>query len=125
MGQSGDISIRLKNLKKDKGGSLITCLFNKESGFPDDGRKAVKILKSGLQDEIIIPEIPNGRYALVVLHDTDKDGKMTYSFFGLPKDGFSSSPDGGSAFKKPEFQQCLFFHEGKQSRLELKVHYIP
>jgi len=123
--QQGDIRIKLQNLRTDVGGNLVICLFRGEKGFPEDGSKALRIVKTGLRSEIVITEIPKGEYAVSLLHDIDGNGKMTYSFIGIPKDGFSSSPDGGPSLKKPAYERARFFHDGKESRLQMKVHYLP
>lgn len=123
--QPGDIRITLQNLRTDEGGNLVVCLFRGGTGFPEDGSKALRIVKTGLRSEIVITEIPKGEYAVSLLHDIDGNGKMTYSFIGIPKDGFSSSPDGGPSLKKPAYERARFFHDGKESRLQMKVHYLP
>ncbi len=123
--QQGDIRIKLQDLQTKKGGNIVICLFRGENGFPEDGSKALRILKTETKNEIIIPDLPKGEYAVSLLHDIDGDGKMTYSFLGIPKDGFSSSPDGGPSLKKPSYTKARFFHDGKESRLEMKVHYLP
>jgi uncharacterized protein (DUF2141 family) len=123
--QAGDIRIKLNHIKTDKGGNLVICVFRGENGFPEDGSKALRILKTSLRNEVIITEIPKGEYAVSLLHDIDGNGKMTYSFLGIPKDGFSSSPEGGPSLKKPDYKSARFFHDGKGSMLEMKVHYLP
>ena len=123
--QPGVIRIKLQDLEAKKGGNLVICLFRGENGFPEDGSKAYRILKTETKNEIIIPDLPKGEYAVSLLHDLNGDGKMNYSFLGIPKDGFSSSPDGGPSLKKPSYTKARFFHDGKESRLEMKMHYLP
>jgi uncharacterized protein (DUF2141 family) len=120
-----DIRIIPEHLKKEKGGSVWVCLFNSASGFPDDPSKILKAIKFRPDENWVLPAIPPGRYAIVMLHDLDGDNKMTYSFFGLPKEGFSCSPDGGSAFSKPVFEKAAFSHGQKGSILKVKFHYLP
>lgn len=121
---AGNIEIEISDLRTAKGGIIVACLFNNEKGFPDNGSKAFQIAKPGLANAFVFREIPKGEYALALLHDLDEDGKMTYSFLGMPKDGFASSPDGGPLLSKPTFKAARFFHDGVRTRLKIKMHYL-
>lgn len=123
-GKAQDIRIIPEGLKKAKGGKVIAGLFNSEQGFPDASALAVRMLQFGVNEPIEFKGIRPGMYAVVLLHDLDGNGDMTYSFLGIPKDGFSSSPDGGSAFSKPVFRKCLFRHGSGETQLKMKIHYL-
>lgn len=119
-----NIRIITEGLRKEEGGTVFVCLFQSEKGFPDDATSAYRILQIKATEPLIMPDIPPGQYAIVLLHDLDGNGKMTYSFLGLPKDGFSSSPAGGSSFSKPVFGKCKFRHGSGETLLRMKIHYI-
>jgi uncharacterized protein (DUF2141 family) len=123
-GKAQDIRIIPEGLKKAKGGKVIAGLFNSEQGFPDASALAVRMLQFSINEPIEFKGIPPGMYAVVLLHDLDGNGDMTYSFLGIPKDGFSSSPDGGSAFSKPVFRKCRFRHGNGETQLNMKIHYL-
>jgi uncharacterized protein (DUF2141 family) len=119
------IRIVPEGLHTAKGGKVFACLFNSSEGFPDQAEKAFRILTFQPGMAMEFPEIPFGRYALALLHDLDKDNKMTYSFLGLPKDGYASSPDGGPALSKPVFQKAAFEHRSQLTSLKIRFHYLP
>ena len=123
-GKAQDIRIIPEGLKKAKGGKIIAGLFDSEKGFPDASASAMHMLPFGVNEAIVFKGIPPGMYAVVLLHDLDGNGDMTYSFLGIPKDGFSSSPDGGSAFSKPVFSKCRFRHGNGETLLRMKLHYL-
>lgn len=120
-----DIRIFPENLKREKGGMILVGLYNSAAGFPDNPAKILKSVSFRPSDSFVLQDIPPGRYALVLLHDLDGNKKMTYSFMGIPRDGFSSSPDGGSPFSKPVFEKASFQHGEKGTVLKLKFHYLP
>jgi uncharacterized protein (DUF2141 family) len=124
-GQNPAIKLHLKGLRRQEDGILLICLFQSEKGFPEDGSKAYRIFKKSPAEEISLPDIPPGKYALSLLHDLDKNGKMSYNLIGIPKDGFSSSPNGGPSLKKASFKSAVFDHSNKGSQLHLQVHYLP
>jgi uncharacterized protein (DUF2141 family) len=68
--------------------------------------------------------IPEGEYAVTILHDEDKNEKMGFSWLGIPSEGFGISNVTSFPFKKPAFEKCLIKIEaGKIYKLDLKVHY--
>jgi uncharacterized protein (DUF2141 family) len=123
--QNSAIKLHLKGLRRQDQGILLICLFQSEKGFPEDGSKAYRIFKISPSEEITLDNIPRGKYALSLLHDLDQNGEMSYNLIGIPKDGFSSSPDGGPSLKKASFKSAAFQHGNVVSQLQLKVHYLP
>jgi uncharacterized protein (DUF2141 family) len=120
-----EITLVLKGIHIEKGGKLLISIFRSADGFPEDGSKAFKFLEISPRKEIQIQGIPPGNYAIAILHDLDGNRKMSYSIFGMPEDGFASSPDGGPRFSKPKFEKAAFNHLKGGSQLDLKFHYMP
>jgi len=120
-----EIKLVLNGIHPEKGGKLLISVFRTADGFPEDGKKAFRVFEFLPKKEIRIQGIPAGNYAIVILHDLDGNMQMSYSMFGLPEDGFASSPDGGPRFSKPKFEKAAFNHTKDGSQLELKLHYMP
>jgi len=123
--QAQDIHIRTSGLKVNIGGTVWICLFNAAGGFPDEPSRSLRMEKFKPGDVFILKSVPPGAYAISLLHDLNGDGKMSYSFIGIPKDGFSSSPDGGPYLRKPTFSGAIFQHGNAVSKLDMKIHYLP
>jgi uncharacterized protein (DUF2141 family) len=64
--------------------------------------------------------IPKGDYAILILHDEDKDGKLDMYFFGPPKEGVcaSNNPKG-----HPKFEEARFTLSGDVV-LDLEMNYL-
>jgi len=120
--KDADIRLHFSGIKTQKGEILI-AMFNNETGFPEDGSKAFKTWKFSPASTITLQNIPPGTYAITLLHDLDNNQKMTFNLFGIPKDGYSSTPDGGPRFSKPKYKSSLFQHSSKPTDLNLKMHY--
>lgn len=62
-----------------------------------------------------------GRYGVMVLHDTDGNGRFDVGLLGIPKDdyGFSNNP---LVFRKPDFGQVGFVlpEAGRRIRVRMK-----
>lgn len=61
-----------------------------------------------------------GRYGVMVLHDTDGNGKFDVGPLGIPRDdyGFSNNP---RVFKRPGFAQIAFDLPGSGRRISVRM----
>ncbi len=55
---------------------------------------------------IEIFDLPDGEYALTLLHDENDDLVMNYNFLGLPKEGYAFSNNAFPVLSKPSFNSC-------------------
>ena len=124
----GGIHVVVKNLKSAKG-QLLVAVFNSKSGFPDDASKAYWKKKAKLdkaQYDFVIPHLPPGNYAVVVVHDEDGDGKMQKSIIGMPKEGVGISRCGSKIemMKKPNYQESAIMVENQVVKESLRINYF-
>jgi uncharacterized protein (DUF2141 family) len=119
---NGDIILRIKNLKYKKG-KILVALFQSPEGFPGDDKQSVKswVLEPG--KEFVLQDIPPGRYALSVLHDTDGNLRMSSNILGIPKEGFGFSGREPSFLSFPDFKKSAFDHPAGGTVLEINLHY--
>lgn len=96
--QAAELKIRFIQLDF-KGGNLLVNIFNNEDGFPDDPDKAyfseVYELKNGVSYyDVIIPNLPEGKYGISVVQDLNRNNKLDKNLFGVPREpiGFSQNP---------------------------------
>jgi uncharacterized protein (DUF2141 family) len=90
-------------------GRLLVALFNSPQGFPHESRKAFLTVVSDIQSadtKVVLGDVPYGEYAISVLHDENKDGRMDRSWFLFPKEGLGVAPGKAvrSGFEKAKFQ---------------------
>ncbi len=62
-----------------------------------------------------------GRYALIVVHDEDGDGRMSKNVIGLPKEGYATG-DNPASLGFPRFERSLVDLK-EPRRLELRLLY--
>jgi len=105
------LTIDVKNLRNAKG-VVQFALYNKDGSIPDeDHENYYKILKGEIVNglsTITFKNIPSGKYAVNILHDENKNGKIDKGFI-LPIEGigFSNFQSIGLT-NRPNFSKASF-----------------
>ena len=91
-------------------GHILLALYNKAEDWTKPQvakytRKAPAVKGAML---IEFAHLAPGEYAIAALHDADDSGEMTFSSFGLPKEGYGFSNDARSIFSAPDYEDCTF-----------------
>ena len=120
------LTIEVKNLRNAKG-VVQFALYNKDGSIPDeDYENYYKILKGEIvngSSTITFKNIPSGKYAVNILHDENKNGKIDKGFI-LPIEGigFSNFQSIGLT-NRPNFSKASF--ELKENKtINVKVIYM-
>ena len=82
------------NKLRNSNGNVLFALYNTEDAFPDEHyKKYYKILRRKIENGsslVIFENLPPGKYAVNILHDENKDGKIQRRFI-LPLEGIGFS----------------------------------
>lgn len=120
------LTIETKNLRNAKG-IVQFALYNKDGSIPDeDYENYYKIMKGEIingSSTITFKDIPKGKYAVNILHDENKNGKIDKGFI-LPIEGigFSNFQSIGLT-NRPNFLKASFeLNENKA--ISVKVIYM-
>ena len=106
-----ELKILIDGLRNGNGYLALTVFpSSARSSFPSDGSKAIeKIyvpLEGKKQMEVVLSGIPEGDYAISMMHDEDSSQKMSYNFVGIPKKGFGFSQNSRIFFGPPSFDHA-------------------
>ncbi|MBS1491011.1 MAG: DUF2141 domain-containing protein [Bacteroidetes bacterium] len=120
------LTVEVENLRNSKG-VLQVALYNKDGSIPDEQYKNYyKIQTTNIESgnaEIIFKNLPKGKYAINILHDENKNGKIDKGFI-LPKEGigFSNYSSIGIT-NRPNFEKASFdLFQDKE--IKVKVIYM-
>ena len=104
--QAADLTVTVENVPSAKG-KLSLGLYKKGDAFPD-GKASYEVDVPAVQGHVIytFKDLPPGRYALTGFHDENNNGKMDYTFIGIPKEGFFFSNDASPKLSAPSFDAC-------------------
>jgi uncharacterized protein (DUF2141 family) len=120
------LTVVVKHLRNSKG-VVQFALYNKEGSIPD--QKYKKYLKKDIapiyndSSSVVFKNLPKGTYAVNILHDENKNGKIDKGFL-LPKEGigFTNYKTIGLG-NKPKFTKASFYLNANTTK-EIKVIYF-
>jgi uncharacterized protein (DUF2141 family) len=123
------LTIHLTGFKNAKGKANID-LFRDGKGFPLDPAGVVEsqrleIDPKTLSATAVFADLPQGAYAVAVIHDDDLTGKMDFDASGIPLKGYgiSNNPDTSQAAPTPE--SATFVVSRPEARIEINIVYWP
>lgn len=120
--KTGTIAINLSGIK-EKTGTIIYVLYDKGPHMPE-----TPYLKAGLishqngQAAFSIPELPYGKYALLLFNDVNGNYKLDPEY-AIPREGFCFSGNPDLSAYPPDFDDTLFTLESKQKKMDLTLIY--
>lgn len=120
------LTVEVRNLRNNEG-SVVFALYNREDAFPDEHynkyyKKRIGKIENG-KSSVIFKDLPEGKYAVNILHDEDNNGKIKKGFL-LPKEGigFSNYQSIGIG-NKPKFSKASFMLH-RDFKIDVKVIYM-
>jgi uncharacterized protein (DUF2141 family) len=121
------LTVRITGARNTKGQIGVT-LFQDAQGFPDDTSKALRqqsvdIDPSTMSAQVTFKDLPQGTFAVSVLHDENGNGKMDKNFMGMPKEGYGASKNPKKQRRAPTFEGAKFSLNAAQQTIDIKLIY--
>jgi uncharacterized protein (DUF2141 family) len=119
------LHVRVVNLRNSTG-QVICTLFNSSAAFPSDSSKAVAQSTVPIKDDAAVCSfggLTPGKYACVVFHDENSNGKFDRNWLGMPKEGYAFSNNVRPVFSPPSFKAAAFDYAGGDLWLTVAMRY--
>ena len=121
------LTIEIDEFRNSKEGNILIAIFTDQLNFTNDISFKNWIvpkekLINGVFKETV--KLPLGEYGIAILDDEDINGKMSYNFFGIPKEGYGFSDFNHSGFKKPIFSDFKFSVSDSTHIIRIKLRYL-
>lgn len=120
------IHVEIPNIKNSTG-TVACALFESPVGFPNEFlHSATNIIMIKIRDaqaRCSFLDVPPGTYALAVIHDENRDGKLNTNFLGVPTEGYGFSSGAEAVMSAPSFEAASFSYEGQNLELTIKLNY--
>ena len=122
---TGTLTVRVTGARNTKGKIGVT-LFQDAQGFPDDTSKAVRqqsveIDSNTRSAQVTFKDVPQGTFAVSVLHDENGNGKMDKNFVGMPKEGYGASNNPKKKKRAPTFDEAKFSLNSSEQAIEITL----
>ena len=124
---TGTLTIRVTGARNTKGKIGVT-LFQGAQGFPDDTSKAIRqqrveIDPNTMSAQVTFKDVPQGAFAVSVLHDENGNGKMDKNSVGMPKEGYGASNNPKKKKRAPTFDEAKFSLSTGEQTIEIALIY--
>ena len=112
---------------RNSNGTVLFALYNRDDAFPDEHyKKCIKKISCKIVDEsssVILKDLPEGNYAISILHDENSDGKINRGLI-LPKEGIGfSNYESIGLSNRPSFTKASF-NLHSDMKMKVKIVYL-
>lgn len=106
--QASELEVNLINIDRQVG-QLMVALYDSEEGFNNKSKPTKYASVEAVGDSVTVKfdDLPNGTYAIMLIHDLNSNGKMDINAMGLPQDGYGFSNNVG-LYGVPPFDAASF-----------------
>lgn len=117
------LRVEAENFRNSKGVAQF-ALYDKDGTIPDEKLKRFLKKEEGKivngKSYVVFENLPEGRYAVTVLHDENSNGEIDKTFF-YPKEGFGlTNFEKISLSNRPDFSKASFeLSEDAKKRIKL------
>ncbi|MEM7108368.1 MAG: DUF2141 domain-containing protein [Bacteroidota bacterium] len=118
--EKGEIVISIENIKSTKG-VVIVALFDDEHSFLKKVYRSKTISLSQAKKLIRFENVPEGSYAVSVIHDENENGELDTNWAGIPKEPFGFSRKTISKFGPPSFEDTCIQLKGGSIETTVKM----
>lgn len=116
--------IQIHHAKSDQG-KIRILIFSSEKGFPDQPENALKsysITPKNKSGQLLVEDLPEGKYAVSVIHDEDENGKLNSNAVGYPSEKFGFSNNPKVYFSIPSFEKVAFQLTKETKTIRINLH---
>ena len=118
--QAQTLTITVSNVKGERGHVLV-ALYSSPEDFMTSRFVSLKMPAKGNQVTGSFNDVPNGVYAISILHDLNSDEILNKNAIGIPLEGVGFSNNATGRFGPPDFMEAAFeFPKTKELNIDLK-----
>lgn len=121
----GTLLVTVTGLRNDHG-RVACALYRSARGFPTEPEHIYKGALGRPRDGVArcrFDGVPEGTYAVAVLHDEDGNGEMATGLFGIPTEGYGASNDARGTMGPPSWEDARFRFDGTSLRMRVRIEY--
>lgn len=116
--KSGSISATVPNVTSDKG-EVLFAMYTEDTFMKKEPNFAAKSEIINGKATVTFENVPEGNYAIVVLHDANKNGKMDFGPGGMPEENYGTS-NNSMVYGPPNWGDSKFEFDGSSKEMEIR-----
>ena len=120
-----DLQVQLSGIRSAKG-VVHLCLSAQPGKFLDckaDPTAVSRTLAAGAAARIDLGPVKPGTYALLVVHDENRNGKLDM-MMGIPREGFGFSNNPSMKPRAPKWEEIRFAMPASATVQQIRVRYV-
>lgn len=123
MADGGKLVVELQNVR-DSAGNIRASLYREPDSFrkEDKALKVVSLPASSGTLSLSFNDLPPGRYALMVYHDSNADQKLNLRLGMFPIEGYGLS-NNPKVIGPPKFEDSAFDFRLPETQISVKLAY--
>ncbi len=111
-----NLTVTVKNVESNDGKVSVAVYENAENFLKfDKVFKADSAPSHKGSTEVVIKDLPEGKYAVAVFHDENDNDELDTNILGMPKEPLGFSRGKMKTFGPPSFDECAFELTSDQS----------
>jgi uncharacterized protein (DUF2141 family) len=89
----------------------------------DKDRMFGATMRARIGDQRIGIDLPPGRYAIIVFHDENDDGRLNKSMLGIPNEGYGFSNNATGFLSAPSFESAAVEVGSEDRSIVISLNY--
>ena len=121
----GTVNLTVTGLRSAKG-QVLVCLTREADHFPDcsGSSTARSAIVAVSHPQVSFADVPQGRYAISVLHYENGNGRADKTLGLIPREGFGFSRDAPVRMGPPKFDRAAFAIDGGDVTQSIRMRYL-
>lgn len=125
--QAQNIEVEITGIRSNEG-QILLAIYTDEENYKNEKPLSEKFIdKSGMKDGKLTVglDLSAGTYALTLIDDENRNGKIDYKLIRVTKEGFGFSDFYLTKLRKPSFDDFKFeVKPGQKINIEMKIKYM-
>ena len=119
----GELKVNLSNLQSTKGQVLLAIYDSADSYMHTDRAVALKSieLKNVQPVDVVFSGLKPGVYAVTVVHDLNKNGKIDTNMFGVPTEPYGFSNNKRPKFRSASWDESKFSLDPNKTNISIRL----
>ena len=106
--RTGTLKVKVTNLESTEGVVKVGVYDSETNYMINTCFSKEVIIESKESVEVSFDNVPFGKYAISVYHDSNGNNELDSNFLGIPSEDYAFSNNADGRFGPPDYEKCVF-----------------